>query len=199
MIKKSAIYLILILSVLYCAMLLRSNIKLQQERNRLRAAYYAQSDTLKQYRDNSGRLVTSYKVQALQLNEFRRTQALMLQKLDQLNIKPRRVKQSNITASVITKEITTTLRDTIYINRHDTTRGQTFAYIDPWFHVRGKIHQDTIDIKLQAYDTVYTAIFKGKRYKPWLWILSRRRTEIIQQNANPDNQIYFAKHVEIVM
>lgn len=70
-----------------------------------------------------------------------------------------------------------------------TVPAQTFSYADKWKTVTGLVFTDTTFIQVSAVDSIFTAVHRGDRRRPWAWILSRRKLQVAATNRNPDIKI----------
>lgn len=62
---------------------------------------------------------------------------------------------------------------------------KTFELPDKWVHITGEIMGDSVSFQIMATDTIFTAIYRGDRRRPWLWVLSKRKLEVAATNRNP--------------
>jgi hypothetical protein len=92
------------------------------------------------------------------------------------------------------KHIITTLRDSVI---HDTVSVRVFSYSDPWYSIQGQANGDTQRVQIQSRDSLIQVVYKGKRSKPWLWILSPRRLQQRIYSSNPNSIITYSQLINI--
>lgn len=138
------------------------------------------------------------KKEAYQLtgNELVRSFPAVNTSLKNLDISPRRTESFTEARQVFEAEITAPVKDSVpavgdeityqlgKIDRIEPMPVKTFAFSDAWISVSGTI-SDSARLKIAAVDTVFTAIYRGERRRPWAWILSKRKLEVAATNRSP--------------
>jgi hypothetical protein len=162
----------------------------RKDKNRLEKSFAAANQQIKYYTTRDGQLAA--KVDALQLryNEVKDIYPEIIAEIKNLKVNPRSV--SNYSETVIhqDKEIVTALHDSII---YDTVPVRVFNYHDEFYTVRGIAVGDTQKVHIESRDSLLQVVFRGERYKPWLWIFSRRKLQQVVRNKNPNALITFSK------
>lgn len=162
-------------------------------KNRLEKSFAAANQQIKHYTTRDGQLAA--KVDALQLryNEVKDIYPEIITEIKNLKINPRSV--SNYSETVIhqEKEIVTALHDSII---YDTVSVRVFNYHDEFYTIRGIAIGDTQKVHIESRDSLIQVVFKGDRYKPWLWIFSRRKLQQVVRCKNPNAVIKYVKEIK---
>ena len=168
--------------------------KERDERLRITHSYEAANKFIEYYRAENGKLVGKTEVLQLKTSELEKIYPAIIQEIRNLKIKPGRVE--SYTENVITqeKQITTLLRDSIV---NDTVKYRIFNYQDEFYTVSGIAIGDTQKVVINSSDSIIQVVYRGARYKPWLWFLSRRRLEQVVSCKNPNSKVTYSKHIEI--
>ena len=112
-----------------------------------------------------------------------------------MKIKPSRINHYSETVIRQEKEVVKQLRDSLIF---DTISVKVFDYSDAFYQVNGMIREDSIRIQIQSIDSIIQVVYKGKRLRPWLWVLSKRQLEQVMQSKNPNSQIIYSKQIQII-
>lgn len=184
--------------------------KERSERLRLTHSFEAANKFIEYYQAENGKLVGKTEVLQLKNSELEKIYPTIIDEIRNLKVKPGRVE--SYTENVITqeKQITTVLRDSVV---NDTVRVKVFEYKDEFYNVYGRItnpnnsmvgianpdqQHDSIFVQISSTDSIIQVVYRGTRYKPWLWFLSRRKLEQAISCKNPNSKIIYSKHIEIV-
>ena len=73
---------------------------------------------------------------------------------------------------------------TINTNK-DTVPLRVLNFADKWITIHVALGTDTGNIQVAAVDSIFTAIYRGRRRHPMLWILSKRKLECAATNRSP--------------
>lgn len=192
---KKIIPWILMLGAICIAILLASALFQEKQRNnKVVSAFKASRQTVDHYKTRSGQMAARIQVQQLQLNEVRGIYPEILNEIRNLKIKVNRVEQFSETVINSETRINTQLRDSIL---YDTVPARVFDYSDPWITINGVVVNDSVKQTISTRDTLDQVIYRGDRYKPWLWIFSRRKLEQSIISKNPYNSIQYSRTVQI--
>lgn len=116
--------------------------------------------------------------------------------LQNLDIKPGRAESFTEARQTFEADITAPVKDSLpavgentryilgKIERFDPIPIKTFSFRDHWISVTGII-SDSARLHITAVDTIFTAIYRGQRRHPALWILSKRKLEVAATNRSP--------------
>lgn len=169
--------------------------KEQQEKERLSAAFKANSEVLKQIEILDGRLAAQSRVLELKVDELCELYPNLQQEILNLKIKPNRVEQLAQTSFHSEKQITTVIRDSVIT---DTIKARVFNYTDDYYTIRGIAIADTQQVNIQMCDTLVQVVYRGKRKHPWLWFFSKRQLEQRVTLKNPNAKIEYSKVIRVV-
>jgi hypothetical protein len=118
----------------------------------------------------------------------------LIAELHNLKIKPQRVESYSETVIQQNKNISTLLRDSII---YDTIPVKVFNYHDEFYTISGIAVGDTQKVHIQSRDSLIQVVYKGKRYKPWMWIFSRRRLEQVVGSKNKNCRVEYGRVIEV--
>lgn len=172
-----------------------SNIHLKNDNQRLENSFAASKQLVKYYTTKNGELAAKVDVLQLKYNEVKDIYPEIISEIKNLKITPRSVNNYSETVIHQDKEIVATLHDsTIY----DTLSVRVFNYHDRFYTVRGLAVGDTQKVHIESRDSLTQVVYKGERYKPWLWIFSKRKLQQVISCKNPDNKIEYSKFIQIL-
>ncbi len=171
--------------------------KYRQERNdrlRLEHSFKAANSKIEYYKALNNDLVAKNEVIQLKFSELKDIYPEIIAEIRNLKIKPGRTEQYSETVIHQDKEITTLLRDsTIY----DTIPVRIFNYKDEFYTVSGIAIGNTQKVHIESRDSLIQVVYRGKRYKPWLWVFSRRRLEQVVSCRNANNKVVYTKFIQL--
>jgi hypothetical protein len=167
------------------------------------------------YKAQNGDVVA--KVDAIEVDYHQMKQLFTgaIKKIENLKIKPNRVTSYSDAVIEQNKQFYSFLRDSIiyvtdddfddsdfdysYTPTPDTIEifAKAFNYSDNYYDVNGLLIDDSLSMNIHSVDTLYQVVYKGKRKKPWMWILSRRQLEQVISNTNPNNKIIYSRHIDV--
>jgi hypothetical protein len=171
--------------------------KYRHERNdrlRLERSYKAANSKIEYYRTLNNELVAKTEILQLKISEVKDLYPEIIAEIRNLRIKPGRVEQYSETVIHQNKDISTVLRDSII---YDTIPVRVFNYKDEFYTVSGIAIGDTQHVHIESRDSLIQVVYRGKRYKPWLWVFSRRRLEQVVRGKNPENKIEYSRFIFI--
>ena len=172
--------------------------KYRQERNdriRLERSFTAANSKIEYYRAKNNALVAKNEVLQLKYREIKDIYPDIIAEIKNLKINPRHTETYSETVIHQNKEITTLLRDSSIF---DTIPVRVFNYKDEFYTVSGMAIGDTQKVHIESQDSLIQVVYRGKRYKPWLWIFSRRKLEQVVSCKNPNSKIEYTRFIEIV-
>lgn len=195
--KKYLLIACVILAVL-CASLLGAVRELTQEKERLTGNQEALMEEVQYYQDEAGRNAAS--VQRLELSkaELEAYNGELTQRIEDLNIKLKRVQAATTTATQTKVEIKTVIRDSIiYVDSSRIATLPAIKWQDPWVKVDGIIMPDsTVDLSIQSVDTLYQVVHRVPKK---FWFI-RYGTKAIRQeitSSNPHTKIVYSEYIEL--
>lgn len=181
-----------------CASLWGVNSNLRQEKERLTGNQEALMEEVQYYQDEAGRNAAS--VQRLELSkaELEAYNGELTQRIEDLNIKLKRVQAATTTATQTDVEIKTVIRDSIiYVDSSRIATLPAIKWQDPWVKVDGIIMPDsTIDLSIQSVDTLYQVVHRVPKK---FWFI-RYGTKAIRQeitSSNPHTKIVYSEYIEL--
>ena len=190
---------------LFLAFVTVSSLKLYFEANsranRMETNLKAAQSEAESFKAKDGHPASRRIAQELTPPELRRTNPEIVAQLKNLYIAPRLAQSYTQLAQEMKAEISPTVKDTILKrtggNRftelfekadsafNDSIKIKVLEYQDKWISIIGKIDPLPAKIKILATDTIFTAIYKGERRRPWAWILSKRQLTTAATNRSP--------------
>jgi hypothetical protein len=163
------------------------------DKNRLENSFAAANQQIKYYTTREGQFAAKIDVLQLRYNEVKDIYPEIILEIKNLKINPRAV--SNYSETVIhqDKEIVTALHDSIIF---DTVPVRVFNYHDEFYTVRGIAIGDTQKVHIESQDSLIQVVYKGERYKPWLWIFSKRKLQQVVRCKNPNSRIKYVREIK---
>jgi hypothetical protein len=164
------------------------------DKNRLIADLKAANEKAEDFKTREGHQASKLKAQELTISELRRINPQIIASLKNLQIPPRLVDSYTQAEQTFQAEIKAQVKDSISdlpertaINpdAREPQKIKVLKYRDKWITITGVLDPDTAKIKVLAKDTIFTAIYKGDRRRPWLWILSKRQYTAAATNRSP--------------
>lgn len=181
-----------------CASLWGVNSNLRQEKERLTGNQEALMEEVQYYQDEAGRNAAS--VQRLELSkaELEAYNGELTQRIEDLNIKLKRVQAATTTATQTKVEIKTVIRDSIiYVDSSRIATLPAIKWQDPWVKVDGIIMPDSmVDLSIQSVDTLYQVVHRVPKK---FWFI-RYGTKAIRQeitSSNPHTKIVYSEYIEL--
>lgn len=180
-----------------CASLWGVNSNLRQEKERLTGNQEALMDEVQYYQDEAGRNAAS--VQRLELSkaELEAYNGDLAQRIEDLNIKLKRVQSATTTATQTNVEIKTIIKDTIIYRDTGMLVLPAIKWQDPWVNVDGIIKPDsTVDLSIQSVDTLFQVVHRV----PKKFLFIRYGTKAIRQeitSSNPHTKIVYSEYIEL--
>jgi len=166
----------------------------QKDKSRLEKSFAAANQQIKYYTTRDGQLAAKIDVLQLRYNELKNIYPEIISEIRNLKINPRSVNNYSKTMIHQDKEIVTSLLDSII---YDTVPVRVFNYHDEFYTVRGIAIGDTQKVHIESRDSLIQVVYRGERYKPWLWIFSRRKLQQVVRCKNPNSRIEYSKNIQI--
>ena len=158
--KKYLLIACVILAVL-CASLLGAVRELTQEKDRLTGNQEALMEEVQYYQDEAGRQAASVQRLELSKSELEAYNGELTQRIEDLNIKLKRVQAATTTATQTNVEIKTIIKDTIIYRDTGMLVLPAIKWQDPWVNVDGIIKPDsTVDLSIQSVDTLFQVVHR---------------------------------------
>lgn len=203
-VKTKAFFTILILFLLFAAgrsgyLLFMERQKTSKLENNIRYGYETGFRIVDTYKAKNGQLVA--RNQALEMTKQMLTDGIaadVMEKLDNLGIKPSRVESFSETVIRHEKEILTSIRDTII---EDTVNAEVFHYRDPFYLVDGIRVGAKQRIRIESTDSLIQVVYRGSRYNkkgkkvPGFCFWVPRRLEQVITSHNPSSSILYSKTI----
>ena len=191
------LYIACVILAVACASLWGVNSNLRQEKERLTGNQEALMDEVQYYQDEAGRNAAS--VQRLELSkaELEAYNGELTQRIEDLNIKLKRVQAATTTATQTNVEIKTIIKDTIIYRDTGMLVLPAIKWQDPWVNVDGIIKPDsTVDLSIQSVDTLFQVVHRV----PKKFLFIRYGTKAIRQeitSSNPHTKIVYSEYIEL--
>lgn len=167
----------------------------KKEKQRIEQSFKAAEETIRYYKTRNGQLVAQNSTLQLRYNEVKDIYPKIIDEIKNLDIKPKHVSQYAETVVRQEKEIVTQLRDSIIF---DTIPARVFSYQDSFYTVKGIAIGDTQRVHITSTDSLIQVVYRGERIRPWLWFLSKRKTEQVISSKNPNSKIVYNKTIQII-
>lgn len=186
-----------VILVVACASLWGVNSNLRQEKERLTGNQEALMDEVQYYQDEAGRNAASIQRLELSKAELEAYNGELTQRIEDLNIKLKRVQAATTTATQTNVEIKTIIKDTIIYRDTGMLVLPAIKWKDPWVNVDGIIKPDsTVDLSIQSVDTLFQVVHRV----PKKFLFIRYGTKAIRQeitSSNPHTKIVYSEYIEL--
>lgn len=182
--------LIMVVSIL---LLMYANRKLRNEVRRNRENVETLQEGIVRYRTSDSLNAISVGRLTLTKREMKEREADLLNQVEKLNIKVRRLNAVLETHSEAKAEIITILKDSVI---NDTTVLKCLKYNDNYFSIDACIHKDTLQGSLRYTDTLIQVLHRIPRK---FWFI-RWGTKAVKQDAyfaNPNAVINYSRYIEL--
>ena len=194
--KKYLLIACVILAVL-CASLLGAVRELTQEKDRLTGNQEALMEEVQYYQDEAGRQAASVQRLELSKSELEAYNGELTQRIEDLNIKLKRVQAATTTATQTNVEIKTIIKDTIIYRDTGMLVLPAIKWQDPWVNVDGIIKPDsTVDLSIQSVDTLFQVVHRVPKK---FWFIKCGTKAIRQEitSSNPHTKIVYSEYIEL--
>lgn len=194
--KKYLLIACVILAVL-CASLLGAVRELTQEKDRLTGNQEALMEEVQYYQDEAGRQAASVQRLELSKSELEAYNGELTQRIEDLNIKLKRVQAATTTATQTNVEIKTIIKDTIIYRDTGMLVLPAIKWQDPWVNVDGIIKPDsTVDLSIQSVDTLFQVVHRVPKK---FWFIKYGTKAILQEitSSNPHTKIVYSEYIEL--
>lgn len=194
--KKYLLIACVILAVL-CASLLGAVRELTQEKDRLTGNQEALMEEVQYYQDEAGRQAASVQRLELSKSELEAYNGELTQRIEDLNIKLKRVQAATTTATQTNVEIKTIIKDTIIYRDTGMLVLPAIKWQDPWINVGGIIKPDsTVDLSIQSVDTLFQVVHRVPKK---FWFIKYGTKAIRQEitSSNPHTKIVYSEYIEL--
>ena len=173
----------------------KSYLKVRKDNKRLNENINAINQDLTYYKSKSNKLVAKNSVLSFRINEFRKSFPKILNEIRDLKLRVNRINSISQTIIHSEKHIETHIKDTLI---NDTIKARVFNYTDDFYKLHGIAVGDTQKVDIKSTDSLIQVVFKGKRKRPYLWFLSKRRLEQVISNKNPNAKIAYSRFIKII-
>ncbi len=172
----------------------KSNKYLFAEKQRLAHTIESLGNNIQYLESENGKLAAQSDVLTLQLNELKDLFPKTIADIKAIGVKPSRINQVSSIGFTHQRNIVTHIYDSIL---YDTIPVKAFRYSDPWLNLNGIAIGDSQKVQLSLTDTLIQVVYKGERYRSWLWFFSKRKLQQRAQLANPYSTISYQKTITI--
>ena len=173
----------------------RNYFEMKKEKSRLENAMIDAGKQIQYYKTKNGQLAAKNNALLLRYNEVKNIYPGIIEEIKNLDIKPRNVEHYTETVVQQEKQIITKIRDSLI---RDTIHAKVFDYQDSFYTIKGIAVGDTQQVHIESRDSLIQVVYRGKRYKPWLWIFSRRRIQQSILCKNPNAKVVYSRDIEFV-
>ena len=168
--------------------------KQKKTSDRLIQNFKAVNGSLENYETQNGAIATRNQALQIKVSELSKVFPKAEKELENLKVKPNRVENYSESTIEQNKEIHTAIRDSLL---QDSIHAKIFSFRDDFYTIKGIAICDTQRISIHSIDTIIQVVYRGKRIRPWLWILSRRTLEQVITAKNPNSSIVYNKTIQI--
>jgi len=169
--------------------------KQKKTSDRLLQNFKAVNGSLENYETQNGTIAARNQALQVMVSELSKVFPKAEKELENLKVKPNRVENYSESAIEQDKEIHTAIRDSIL---QDSIYAKSFSFHDDFYTIKGLAIGDSQRINIHSIDTIIQVVYRGKRIRPWLWILSKRTLEQVITAKNPNSRIIYNKTIQIV-
>ena len=166
----------------------------RKEKNRLEGSWKAADQQIVYYKAKNGNLVAKNDALLLKYRELKDIYPDIVAEINNLKVNPRQVEHFSETVVQQQKDIVTTLKDSLI---YDTIPVRVFNYKDEFYTINGISIGDTQKVHIESRDSLIQVVYKGERYKPWLWIFSRRKLQQVVSCKNPNSKIEYSQSIRL--
>ena len=181
------------LLLIACALFLRHS---TGEVARLRNNNEALTSETTLYRSRLNESVASSVALQLELDEYRKQHTRDTRRIRELGIRLRRVESIATSASQTQIEVSTTARDTLFLDRLLPDTATIFRWSDRWVSIEGIIRNGNAECRIESIDTLRQVIHRIPRR----FLFFRYGTKAIRQeitSSNPHNRIVYTEYIEL--
>jgi hypothetical protein len=168
--------------------------KQKKTSDRLLQNFKAVNGSLEYYETQNGTIAARNQALQIKVTELSTVFPKAETELENLSIKPKRVENYSESAMMQDKEIQATIRDSLL---PDSIHAKSFSFSDDFYSIKGLAIGDSQILKIHSIDTIIQVVYRGKRIRPWLWILSKRNLEQVISAKNPNFSIVYNKTIQI--
>lgn len=147
------------------------------------------------FQTENGRLVAQNEVLQLRENELEGLIPQLASEMDQMGVKLSRVESVSTSGFQISNTAIVQLNDSLIL---DTLATKVFDFGDGYFDIQGMVVGDKQHLEMSYQDTLIQVVYHGERYRPWLWIFSKRKLMQRVSLKNPNASIYYTQHIEVL-
>jgi len=119
----------------------------------------------------------------------------IIYEIKNLKVNPMIVEHFSETIIQQQKDIITKLKDSLI---YDTVLVRVFNYHDEFYTIKGIAIGDTQKVHIESRDSLIQVVYKGERFKPWLWIFSKRKLEQVVSCKNTNSKVEYSRIIEVV-
>ena len=142
----------------------------------------------------SGNLAAQTDLLVLQTSELKKLFPKEFKQIESLGVGVSKTTQFTTTVVETKTNVITTLRDSLIL---DTIKVRVFDYQDQWYQIQGISEKDTQRLVIKSTDTLTQVVYRGERFKPWLWVFSPRKIQQRVSVSNPNATIKYSQTIQI--
>lgn len=171
--------------------------KLKYEKERLSGNQQALMEKIEFYQTEAGKSAASVQKLELSKSELEEHCSDLMQTIDQLNIKVKRLEAASTTATETDIDISTSVRDSIIYRDTSFVKIQAIDWMDPWVKVKGVLYPDRkLELNINSVDTLVQIVHRvPKKWWFFRWGTKAIRQEII--SSNPHTKIVYTEYIEL--
>lgn len=171
--------------------------KLKDEKERLSGNQQALMEKIEFYQTEAGKSAASVQKLELSKSELEEHCSDLMQTIDQLNIKVKRLEAASTTATETDIDISTSVRDSIIYRDTSFVKIQAIDWMDPWVKVKGVLYPDRkLELNINSVDTLVQIVHRvPKKWWFFRWGTKAIRQEII--SSNPHTKIVYTEYIEL--
>lgn len=170
--------------------------KMTREMHRLSSNQETLTRTQEQIQLNNGRMAYQNGLLQVKLSELKQQFPRISQQIQELDLRPRQVREFSQTAMSTETRIQAARHDTVVLRQGDSLRYQVFRYTDNYYSIFGISSADSQQLQISYRDTLTQVVYRKRKY-PWLWILSPSQLEQRISLGNPDARVEYNQTIKI--
>lgn len=179
-----------------CLLLLAENRALRTEKRRLENNQEALLDDIRLYKTRSDKWAASVRVLELSKSELRKSNLELLNTVDDLRVKLKRVESLSSTASQTEVNVQTAVKDSIVYARDEAENVKVIRWSDSWVSVNGLVSGDSAGLRILSRDTLKQVVYRvPKRFLFFRFGTKAIRQEIV--SSNPHTIITYTEYIEL--
>ena len=194
---KKIVSISMVLLILACGILWRSNKRLREEKHRLTNNQEALMGEVELYKTEAGKSAASVLKLELSYSELKDHYEDVCKTAKELGVKVKRLQAASKTASKTEVKFQTVVRDSIIYHRDTSMMIRSIQWKDPWVSLSGIIYHDKkVKMEIKSCDTLKQIVYRvPRKFLFFRWGTKAIRQEIT--SSNPHTHIVYSEYIEL--